>query len=40
MEGGMGVDTTGAAESKAAGVVAVTGWTFGWVRAGVRKVVP
>ena len=40
MEGGMGVDATGAAESKTAGAMAVTGWTFSWVRTGVRKVIP
>ena len=39
-EGGTGVDTKGAAESKTAGVVAGTGWTVDWVRAGVHRVVP
>ena len=40
--GGMGVDTgaMGAAESKVAGVVAVTGWTLDWVRTGVCRIVP
>jgi len=43
MEGGTGVDTgvaMCAAESKTPGVVAVTGWTFEWLRTGVHKVVP
>ena len=43
MKGGTSVDTGGAMcvdESKTAGVVAITGWTFDWVRALVCNVVP
>jgi hypothetical protein len=31
--------STGVVESKTVGVVAVTGWTIGWVKVGVCKVV-
>ena len=42
MEGGTSVDMGVAMcvdESKTAGVVATTGWTFDWVRAGICEVV-